>query len=140
MADVPVLRIRGDGAPPAPLTLRILSTDEAGRMVLCEALADEVLLCAADSRDRARRMMRWKEYQERFQSNFIGMRNPGGRPAGAMTACFHSWPVEGYRWAHLAAGTASVDADRMGATGRPVPLRSLFPPIGSEQSRDGRGA
>ena len=105
-----------------------LGSQTSGLFANDDALADELFQCGAETGDRAWRMPLWDEYQDQLKSNFADMSNLGGRPAGAVTAaCFLSRFTKGYRWAHLdIAGTASVNGDRKGATGRPVPLLSEF--------------
>ncbi|HEX6997477.1 MAG TPA: leucyl aminopeptidase [Gammaproteobacteria bacterium] len=93
-----------------------------------EDLAEELLLCAADSGDLAWRLPLWDEYLEQLDSNFADLSNLGGRPAGSVTAaCFLGRFTKGYRWAHFdIAGTNARSGAEKGATGRPVPLLAEF--------------
>ncbi len=89
-----------------------------------EGLAQDLLQAGLESRDPVWRLPLQDEYQDLLKSNFADIANIGGAKAGATTAaCFLSRFTKGQRWAHLdIAGTAWVQGDAKGATGRPVPL------------------
>ena len=93
-----------------------------------DALAQDLLAAGEAAQDRAWRLPLWEEYDEQLKSNFADMANIGGREAGAATAAsfLHRFAKE-QRWAHLdIAGTAWKSGKEKGATGRPVPLLTLF--------------
>jgi len=93
-----------------------------------DALADEVQAAGAESLDRVWRLPLWEDYQEQLKSNFADFANIGGPAAGSVTAaCFLSRFAGKYDWAHLdIAGTAWKSGKEKGATGRPVPLLTMF--------------
>lgn len=93
-----------------------------------DKLADELLAAGRMGSDPAWRMPLEDVYQEQLKSNFADMANIGGPPAGAITAaCFLERFTKKYTWAHLdIAGTAWKSGATKGATGRPVPLLTLF--------------
>ena len=93
-----------------------------------DGLADEVQAAGAESLDRVWRLPLWEDYQEQLKSNFADFANIGGPAAGSVTAaCFLSRFAGKYDWAHLdIAGTAWKSGKEKGATGRPVPLLTMF--------------
>jgi len=93
-----------------------------------DALADEVQAAGAESLDRVWRLPLWEDYQEQLKSNFADFANIGGPAAGSVTAaCFLSRFAGKYDCAHLdIAGTAWKSGKEKGATGRPVPLLTMF--------------
>src|SRR5882672_3733152 len=93
-----------------------------------DGLADEVQAAGAESLDRVWQLPLWEDYQEQLKSNFADFANIGGRAAGSVTAaCFLSRFTRKYDWAHLdIAGTAWKSGKEKGATGRPVPLLTMF--------------
>jgi leucyl aminopeptidase len=106
-----------------------LGNVNAGLFSPNEELAAELLDASRQASDPAWRMPLDEDYQEQLKSNFADMANigtPGN--AGAITAaCFLSRFTKAYAWAHLdIAGTAWKGGPAKGATGRPVPLLSLF--------------
>ncbi len=93
-----------------------------------DGLADELQAAGAESLDRVWRLPLWEDYQEQLKSNFADFANIGGPAAGSVTAaCFLSRFAGKYDWAHLdIAGTAWKSGKEKGATGRPVPLLTMF--------------
>jgi len=93
-----------------------------------DALADDLLAAGKASGDTAWRMPIEESYQEQLKSNFADMANIGGPAAGSITAaCFLERFTKKYTWAHLdIAGTAWKSGVAKGATGRPVPLLTMF--------------
>lgn len=93
-----------------------------------DALAAELLAAGKAAGDPAWRMPLDDAYQEQLKSNFADMANIGGLPAGSVTAaCFLERYTKKYTWAHLdVAGTAWKSGAAKGATGRPVPLLTMF--------------
>jgi len=93
-----------------------------------DQLANELLAAGSMTDDPAWRMPIDDAYQEQLKSNFADVANIGGPPAGAITAaCFLERFTKKYIWAHLdIAGTAWKSGATKGATGRPVPLLTLF--------------
>ncbi len=87
-----------------------------------------MLDCGEHIDDRVWQLPLWDEYQTLLDSRFADMANIGGRYGGAITAaCFLSRFSKKMRWAHLdIAGTAWLNGDKKGSTGRPVPLLSQF--------------
>jgi len=100
----------------------------SGLMSNDDALAQELLACGQMAGDQAWQLPIWDEYQDLLKSNFADMGNIGGRFGGSITAaCFLARYTKAYKWAHLdIAGTAWVQGENKGATGRPVPLMSEF--------------
>jgi leucyl aminopeptidase len=93
-----------------------------------ESLAEELRTAGRESWDRVWQLPLWDDYQEQLKSNFADLANIGGRAAGSVTAaCFLSRFARKYDWAHLdIAGTAWRSGKEKGATGRPVPLLTMF--------------
>ncbi len=93
-----------------------------------DALAGELLAAGKKTGDTAWRMPIEDAYQEQLKSNFADMANIGGPAAGSVTAaCFLERYTKKYTWAHLdVAGTAWRSGAAKGATGRPVPLLTMF--------------
>ena len=93
-----------------------------------ESLAEELRTAGRESWDRVWQLPLWDDYQEQLKSNFADFANIGGRAAGSVTAaCFLSRFARKYDWAHLdIAGTAWRSGKEKGATGRPVPLLTMF--------------
>jgi leucyl aminopeptidase len=91
-------------------------------------LANELLSAGKQASDTAWRMPIEDVYQEQLKSSFADVANIGGPAAGSITAaCFLERFTKKYTWAHLdIAGTAWKSGAAKGATGRPVPLLSLF--------------
>ncbi len=91
-------------------------------------LAEELLACGENARDRAWRLPVWDEYQKQLDSPFADIANIGGRTAGAVTAaCFLARFTKNMAWAHLdIAGTAWHSGANKGATGRPVSMLTRF--------------
>ena len=89
-----------------------------------EELATRLLDAGRRSLDPAWRLPADDEYGESMKSNFADFANLGARYAGASSAAhFLSRFADRKGWAHLdIAGTAWLEGDRKGATGRPVPL------------------
>ena len=89
-----------------------------------DELADALLDAGSTSGDRAWRLPIWEDYQQQLKSNFADMANIGGPAAASITAaCFLARFAEAYPWAHLdIAGTAWLNGNDKGATGRPVAL------------------
>ena len=89
-----------------------------------EELASRLLDAGRRSLDPAWRLPADDEYGESMKSNFADFANLGARYAGASSAAhFLSRFADRKGWAHLdIAGTAWLEGDRKGATGRPVPL------------------
>ncbi len=89
-----------------------------------EELAARLLDAGRRSLDPAWRLPADDEYGESMKSNFADFANLGARYAGASSAAhFLSRFADRNGWAHLdIAGTAWLEGDRKGATGRPVPL------------------
>ncbi len=96
----------------------------SGMMSNDDKLAETLYQCGQDSLDPCWRLPIWEEYQEQLNSNFADIANIGGPKAGAITAgCFLARFTKSYKWAHLdIAGTAWLQGNAKGATGRPVPL------------------
>ena len=96
----------------------------SGLFTCDEDLAAQLLAAGREAQDPAWRLPLEDAYQDMLKSNFADTANIGGRPAGATTAaCFLSRFTGKYRWAHLdIAGTAWLEGQQKGATGRPVPL------------------
>jgi len=101
-----------------------LGTVCSGMMSNDDALADALYQAGQRALDPCWRLPIWDEYQEQLNSNFADIANIGGPKAGPITAaCFLSRFAKNYKWAHLdIAGTAWVQGNEKGATGRPVPL------------------
>ncbi|WP_432745243.1 leucyl aminopeptidase [Haemophilus influenzae] len=91
-------------------------------------LANALLQAATETTDKAWRLPLSEEYQEQLKSPFADLANIGGRWGGAITAgAFLSNFTKKYRWAHLdIAGTAWLQGENKGATGRPVSLLTQF--------------
>ncbi len=89
-----------------------------------EELAVRLLDAGRRSLDPAWRLPADDEYGESMKSNFADFANLGARYAGASSAAhFLSRFADRKGWAHLdIAGTAWLEGERKGATGRPVPL------------------
>ncbi|MDT9587213.1 MAG: leucyl aminopeptidase [Candidatus Arsenophonus melophagi] len=100
----------------------------SGLMSNHNPLANELLIAAKQSGDKAWRLPLDEEFYEQLKSNFADLANIGGRAGGAITAgCFLERFATKYRWAHLdIAGTAWQSGKRKGATGRPVSLLAQF--------------
>ena len=96
----------------------------SGLMSPDDKLAQTLYQCGLDSLDPVWRLPLWEEYQEQLKSNFADIANIGGPNAGTVTAgCFLARFTKKYTWAHLdIAGTAWLQGNEKGATGRPVPL------------------
>ncbi len=96
----------------------------SGLMSPDDKLAQTLYQCGLDSLDPVWRLPLWEEYQEQLKSNFADIANIGGPKAGTVTAgCFLARFTKKYTWAHLdIAGTAWLQGNEKGATGRPVPL------------------
>ena len=96
----------------------------SGLMSPDDKLAQTLYQCGLDSLDPVWRLPLWEEYQEQLRSNFADIANIGGPKAGTVTAgCFLARFTKKYTWAHLdIAGTAWLQGNEKGATGRPVPL------------------
>jgi leucyl aminopeptidase len=96
----------------------------SGLMSPDDKLAQTLYQCGLDSLDPVWRLPLWEEYQEQLKSNFADIANIGGPKAGTVTAgCFLARFTRKYTWAHLdIAGTAWLQGNEKGATGRPVPL------------------
>ena len=96
----------------------------SGLMANDDGLADTLYQCGLQSLDPVWRLPLWDEYQEQLKSNFADIANIGGPKAGTITAgCFLARFTRKYKWAHLdIAGTAWLQGNDKGATGRPVPL------------------
>jgi len=96
----------------------------SGLMSSDDKLAQTLYQCGLDSLDPVWRLPLWEEYQEQLKSNFADIANIGGPKAGTVTAgCFLARFTKKYTWAHLdIAGTAWLQGNEKGATGRPVPL------------------
>ena len=96
----------------------------SGLMSSDDKLAQTLYQCGLDSLDPVWRLPLWEEYQEQLKSNFADIANIGGPKAGTVTAgCFLARFTRKYTWAHLdIAGTAWLQGNEKGATGRPVPL------------------
>jgi len=101
-----------------------LGSVASGLMSNDDKLAETLYTCGQDSLDACWRLPLWDEYQEQLKSNFADIANIGGPKAGTITAgCFLSRFTRDFRWAHLdIAGTAWLQGNQKGATGRPVPL------------------
>ena len=93
-----------------------------------DELSWQLLSAGQYTYDRAWPMPLWKEYDQQLKSNFADIGNIGGPKAGSVTAaCFLSRFTQNYPWAHLdIAGTAWLEGDKKGATGRPVSLLTQF--------------
>ena len=78
--------------------------------------------------DRGWRMPLGKEYDEQLKSNFADFGNIGDGAGGSVTAaCFLGRFTSGMKWAHLdIAGTAWLEGQKKGSTGRPVPMLTEF--------------
>jgi leucyl aminopeptidase len=96
----------------------------SGMMSNNDDLANTLYQCGLDALDPCWRLPLWEEYQEQLNSNFADIANIGGTKAGSVTAaCFLARFTKKYKWAHLdIAGTAWLQGNDKGATGRPVPL------------------
>jgi leucyl aminopeptidase len=96
----------------------------SGLLSNSDKLADALFRAGQDADDRAWRLPLDDEYAEQLKSPFADVANVGGRDAGTITAaCFLARFVEKYDWAHLdIAGTAWVQGNAKGGTGRPIPL------------------
>jgi leucyl aminopeptidase len=101
-----------------------LGTVVSGMLSNDDKLAGTLYQCGLKSLDPVWRLPLWEEYQQQLNSNFADIANIGGPKAGTITAgCFLSRFTKQYRWAHLdIAGTAWLQGNDKGATGRPVPL------------------
>ena len=101
-----------------------LGAHTSGLMSNDDALAERLYDCGQNALDPVWRLPIWDEYQKQLHSNFADIANIGGPKAGTITAaCFLSRFTKKYKWAHLdIAGTAWLQGDQKGATGRPVPL------------------
>ena len=100
-----------------------LGSVASGLMSNNDELADTLYQCGQDTLDPVWRLPIWEDYQEQLNSNFADMANIGGPKAGSITAaCFLARFTKAYKWAHLdIAGTAWLQGNAKGATGRPVP-------------------
>lgn len=89
-----------------------------------EELAARLLDAGRRSLDVAWRLPADDEYGEGMKSNFADFANLGSRYGGASSAAhFLSRFADRKGWAHLdIAGTAWLEGNKKGATGRPVPL------------------
>ena len=98
-------------------------SDDAG-----EKLAGEIVAAGKAASDTAWRLPIEEAYNEQLKSNFADLANigtPGG--ASVTAACFLENFTRNYNWAHIdIAGTAWKSGGAKGATGRPVPLLSMF--------------
>ena len=91
-------------------------------------LAQQLLKAGTFAGDRVWELPLWEEYQEQLKTNFADVANVGGREAGTITAaCFLARFTKKYHWAHLdIAGTAWLQGEAKGSTGRPVPLLTQY--------------
>ncbi|PRI40973.1 Cytosol aminopeptidase [Haemophilus influenzae] len=105
-----------------------LGQHNSGLVSTDNALANALLQAATETTDKAWRLPLSEEYQEQLKSPFADLANIGGRWGGAITAgAFLSNFTKKYRWAHLdIAGTAWLQGENKGATGRPVSLLTQF--------------
>ncbi|MCL4780730.1 MAG: leucyl aminopeptidase [Gammaproteobacteria bacterium] len=96
----------------------------SGLLSNSDELATALLEAGQNAGDRAWRLPLDEEYGELLKSPFADVANIGGRDAGTITAAaFLSRFVGKTSWAHLdIAGTAWVQGNNKGGTGRPVPL------------------
>jgi leucyl aminopeptidase len=101
-----------------------LGTVVSGMLSNDDQLAETLYQCGLETLDPIWRLPLWDEYQDQLKSNFADMANIGGPKAGTITAaCFLARFTKKYKWAHLdIAGTAWLQGNDKGATGRPVPL------------------
>jgi len=93
-----------------------------------DKLADELLAAGKEANDTAWRLPIGELYNEQLKSNFADMANIGGPAAGSITAaCFLERFTRKYTLVHLdIAGTSWKSGAAKGATGRPVPLLTMF--------------
>lgn len=105
-----------------------LGSAASGLLSNHDPLAQKLLKAGEAAGDRAWQLPLWEEYQEQLKSNFADIPNIGGREAGTITAaCFLSRFTKKYHWAHLdIAGTAWLQGNEKGATGRPVGLLTQY--------------
>ncbi|MDO4430908.1 MAG: leucyl aminopeptidase [Lonepinella koalarum] len=105
-----------------------LGQHNSGLVATDDKLAEQLLLAAEQSQDKAWRLPLSEEYHEQLKSPFADLANIGGRWGGAITAgAFLSQFTDKYPWAHLdIAGTAWLQGANKGATGRPVGLLTQF--------------
>lgn len=101
-----------------------LGSEVSGLMSNNDELADSLYKLGQQQLEPVWRLPLWDHYQKQLDSNFADMANIGGPKAGSITAgCFLSRFAKKYHWAHLdIAGTAWLQGQQKGATGRPVPL------------------
>ena len=94
-----------------------------------DSLANDLLLAAQHSFDKAWRLPLFQEYEEKMTSpNADFMNATADREAGSiMGGMFLEKFVKNYSWAHLdIAGTAWVSGSKRVATGSPLPLLLEF--------------
>jgi leucyl aminopeptidase len=106
-----------------------LGNVNAGLFSPDDELAGELLAASKQAADPAWRMPLDEDYQEQLKTNFADMANIGtpGSAGATTAACFLSRFTKAYPWAHLdIAGVAWKGGPAKGATGRPVPLLSMF--------------
>lgn len=106
-----------------------LGTAATGIMANDDSLANDLLLAAQHSFDKAWRLPLFPEYEEKMTSpNADFMNATADREAGSiMGGMFLEKFVQNYSWAHLdIAGTAWVSGSKRVATGRPLPLLLEF--------------
>lgn len=105
-----------------------LGAHASGLFANDQALASELLTSGTETGDRAGQLPLWDDCMSQLKSNLADISNPGGPPAGAITAAlFLSRFAQAYPWAHIdIAGTGSVSGEAKGSTGRSVPLLTDF--------------
>ncbi|AAU38157.1 leucyl aminopeptidase [[Mannheimia] succiniciproducens] len=105
-----------------------LGQHNSGLVSTDDNLAQDLERAAKLANDKAWRLPLSEEYQEQLKSKFADLANLGGRWGGAITAgAFLSNFTKNYPWAHLdIAGTAWLQGQNKGATGRPVSLLVQF--------------
>ena len=89
-----------------------------------QALASELLTSGTETGDRAGQLPLWDDDMGQLKTNLADISNPGGPPAGAITAAlFLSRFAQAYPWAHIdIAGTGSVSGEAKGSTGLTGPI------------------
>ena len=96
-----------------------LGAHASGLFANDQALASELLTSGTETGDRAGQLLLWDDDMGQLKTNLADISNPGGPPAGAITAAlFLSRFAQAYPWAHIdIAGTGSVFGEAKGSTG-----------------------